>query len=181
VPNSPEGGRCPFHLGRIAPEKRPDPAVEIARRADVPLVIAAKVDNADRSYFEHSIEDLFRDPLVSFCGEVTDLRKDEFLGNARALLFPIDWPEPFGLVLVEALACGTPVIAFRNGSVPEIIDDGVTGFIVDTIEEAVVAVGHTGQLNRRRCRQVFEERFTAARMAHAYLETYEKVLADHRR
>ncbi|MFL9966864.1 glycosyltransferase family 4 protein [Paraburkholderia sediminicola] len=165
-------------LGRIAPEKRPDRAVEIARRAGVPLVIPAKVDNADRSYFEHSIQDLFCDPLVKFCGEVTDSKKDEFLGNARALLFPIDWPEPFGLVMVEALACGTPVIAFRNGSVPEIIDDGVTGFIVDTIEEAVVAVGRTGQLNRRRCRQAFQERFTAARMAHAYLKAYEKVLAD---
>jgi glycosyltransferase involved in cell wall biosynthesis len=167
-------------LGRIAPEKRPDRAVKIARRAGVPLVIAAKVDNGDRWYFEHYIKDLFRDPLVNFCGEVTDSRKDEFLGNARALLFPIDWPEPFGLVMVEALACGTPVIAFRNGSVPEIIDDGVTGFIVDSVEEAVVAVGRTGELNRRRCRQAFEERFTAARMAHAYLETYEKVLADHR-
>jgi glycosyltransferase involved in cell wall biosynthesis len=171
-------GDYPAFLGRIAPEKRPDRAVEIARRANVPLVIAAKVDNADRSYFEHSIKDLFHDPLVSFCGEVADLRKDEFLGNARALLFPIDWPEPFGLVMVEALACGTPVIAFRNGSVPEIIDDGVTGFVVDTIEEAVTAVGCTGHLDRRRCRQAFEERFTAARMAHAYLETYEKVLAD---
>jgi glycosyltransferase involved in cell wall biosynthesis len=165
-------------LGRIATEKRPDRAVEIARRANVPLVIAAKVDRADQAYFEQSIRELFCSPLVSFHGEVTELGKDDFLGHARALLFPIDWPEPFRLVMVEALACGTPVIAFRNGSVTEIIDDGITGFIVDTIEEAVDAVGRTAQLNRRLCRQAFEERFTATRMVRRYLEIYENVLAS---
>jgi glycosyltransferase involved in cell wall biosynthesis len=165
-------------LGRIAPAKRPDLAIEIARRAGLRLEIAAKIDNGDRWYFERDIEHLFRDPLVEFRGELAGREKDEFLGNARALLFPIDWPEPFGLVMIEALACGTPVIAFRRGSVPEVLEDGVTGFVVEGVAEAVRAVGRVGELSRRRCRQAFERRFTAARMAQDYLAIYENLLAQ---
>jgi glycosyltransferase involved in cell wall biosynthesis len=165
-------------LGRIAPAKRPDLAIETARRAGLRLKIAAKIDNGDRRYFEREIEHLFGDPLVEYRGELAGREKDEFLGNARALLFPIDWPEPFGLVMIEALACGTPVIAFRRGSVPEVIEDGVTGFVVDSVAEAVRAVGRVGELSRRRCRQAFERRFTAPRMAQDYLAVYEKLLAQ---
>ena len=135
------GGYLAF-LGRISPEKRVDRAIDIARRAGMPLKVAAKIDQADREYFKEQIEPLLKQsaPLVEFVGEVGGQAKDEFLGNAAALLFPIDWPEPFGLVMIEAMACGTPVIAFRRGSVPEVMDDGVTGFVVDDVEEAVRAV-----------------------------------------
>jgi glycosyltransferase involved in cell wall biosynthesis len=159
-------------LGRISPEKRPDRAIEIARRTGLPLRIAAKVDNTDRAYFEQQIEPLLADPLVEFVGEIGDADKSEFLGNARALLFPIDWPEPFGLVVIESMACGTPVIAFARGSVPEIVEDGVTGFIVDNIEEAVRAVRRLPELDRREVRRRFEQRFSAGRMASDYLEIY---------
>jgi glycosyltransferase involved in cell wall biosynthesis len=162
-------------LGRISPEKRPDRAIEIARRAGLPLRIAAKVDNADRAYFERQIEPLLGDPLVEFVGEIGDADKSEFLGNARALLFPIDWPEPFGLVVIESMACGTPVIAFARGSVPEIVEDGVTGFVVHNIEEAVRAVRRVPELDRREVRRRFEQRFSAGRMASDYLEIYREL------
>src|SRR5207302_512840 len=158
-------------LGRISPEKRVDRAVEIARRVGMKLRVAAKVDPADRVYYEEQIAPLFKKAgsLVEFIGEVGGKEKDEFLGNAHALLFPIGWPEPFGLVMIEAMACGTPVIAFRNGSVPEVMDDGVTGFVVDTVEEAVKAVERVGEISRAGCRQVFEERFSVSRMARDYV------------
>ena len=162
-------------LGRISPEKRPDRAIEIARRAGLPLRIAAKVDNADRAYFERQIEPLLADPLVEFVGEIGDADKSEFLGNARALLFPIDWPEPFGLVVIESMACGTPVIAFARGSVPEVVEDGVTGFVVHNIEEAVRAVSRVPELDRREVRRRFEQRFSAERMASDYLEIYRQL------
>jgi glycosyltransferase involved in cell wall biosynthesis len=165
-------------LGRISPEKRVDRAIEIARRAGLPLRIAAKVDPADRNYYEEEIRPLIEaaGPAVEFLGEVGGKAKDEFLGNAYALLFPIDWPEPFGLVMIEAMACGTPVIAYRHGSVPEVMDDGVTGFVVGDIDEAVAAVGRVDELSRRRCRDVFEERFCVARMAHDYLAIYRRLV-----
>jgi glycosyltransferase involved in cell wall biosynthesis len=166
-------------LGRISPEKRPDRAIEIARRAGVPIRIAAKVDRADRSYFTDCIEPLMRPPQVEYLGEIDERGKQELLGGALALVFPIDWPEPFGMVMVEALACGTPVIAFRCGSVPEVIDDGVTGFICDDVEQAVAAVARIPELSRATCRRVFERRFTAARMTHDYVSIYRRVM-DHR-
>ncbi|WP_225031003.1 glycosyltransferase family 4 protein [Paraburkholderia sp. XV] len=152
-------------VGRIAPAKRPDTAIEIARRARARIEIAAKIDNGDRAYYERDIAPLMKQPHVCYRGELDDWHKNDFVGRARALLFPVDWPEPFGLVLAEALACGTPVIAFGRGSVPEIIDDGVTGFIVNTIDEAVEAVGKIDTIDRSRCRAAFEKRFTVARMA----------------
>ncbi len=165
-------------LGRIAPEKGPEQAIEIARRTGIPLKIAAKVDRADRDYYAEVVRPLLRRAgrHVEFLGEVGGRDKDEFLGSARALLFPIDWPEPFGLVMIEALACGTPVLAFRRGSVPEVIDNGVSGFVVQTVDEAVRAVGRLDRLSRAECRRVFEERFSAARMARDYLKVYRRVL-----
>jgi glycosyltransferase involved in cell wall biosynthesis len=164
-------------LGRISPEKRVDRAVEIARRVGMKLRVAAKVDAVDRDYFREQIEPLFRDPLVEFVGEISERDKNEFLGNARALVFPIDWPEPFGLVMIEAMACGTPVIAFRGGSVPEVIDDGVTGFVVESVEEAARAVERVDGLDRRGVRRVFDERFAAARMAVGYEAVYRSLIA----
>lgn len=175
--NSDPGDYLAF-LGRISPEKRVDRAVEIADRAGLPLKVAAKVDPVDQEYFETSIAPLFEADYVDFVGEIGEREKQSFLGNARALLCPIDWPEPFGLVLIEALACGTPVIAFPHGSIPELIDDGVSGFVVDTVEAAVEAVHRLPELSRRTCREVFEDRFTAARMAQDYLRVYEGVLAQ---
>ena len=168
------GGYLAF-LGRISPEKRPDRAIAIARRAGVPLRIAAKVDNVDREYFDERVRPLLAEPGVEFIGEIDEAAKSAFLGDALALLFPIDWPEPFGLAMIEAMACGTPVIAFRRGSVPEVIEDGVTGFIVDGVEEAVRAVGRVGELSRLGCRREFERRFTAARMARDYVAIYENL------
>jgi glycosyltransferase involved in cell wall biosynthesis len=163
-------------VGRISPEKRPDRAIEIARHAGLPLKIAAKVDAADREYFATTIEPLLATPGVEYLGEVGDHQKAELLGGAQALLFPIDWPEPFGMVVIEALACGTPVVAWNHGSIPELIDHGATGFVVDTIKDAVAAVVETVRLNRARCRQAFEERFTAARMTRDYLAIYESLI-----
>jgi glycosyltransferase involved in cell wall biosynthesis len=165
-------------LGRISPEKRVDRAIEIARRIGMPLKIAAKVDSIDREYFEETIEPLLGAPHIEFIGEIGEEEKDELLGNAYALLFPIDWPEPFGLVMIESLACGTPVIAYRHGSVPEVIDDGVTGFIVSDLEDAVRAAERVADLDRRRCRAAFEERFTARRMVRDYLAVYERLRMD---
>ena len=159
-------------LGRISPEKRLDRAIEIATRAGMTLRVAAKVDRADRDYFLRDIEPLLQNPRVEYIGEISETEKPEFIGRARALLFPIDWPEPFGLVLIESLACGTPVIAYPRGSVPEIITHGETGFLVESIDEAVAAVERLSDLSRRRCREVFEERFTATRMMEDYLAIY---------
>jgi len=174
----PAAGYLAF-LGRISPEKRPDRAIEIATRAGLPLKIAAKVDKADEAYFRECIEPLLAHPLVEFIGEIGDADKAAFLGGARALLFPIDWPEPFGLVMIESMACGTPVVAFRCGSVPEVVDDGVTGFIVDDLDDAIRAVGQLDQLDRRRVRATFEARFSAEAMARSYVRIYERLLADH--
>ncbi|MFN7026230.1 MAG: glycosyltransferase family 4 protein [Pseudorhizobium sp.] len=175
-------------LGRVAPEKRPDRAIEIAKRTGIPLKIAAKVDPADQDYFDHVIRPQLDHPLVEFIGEIGDHEKRDFLGHAIALLFPIDWPEPFGLVMIEAMKEGTPTIAWRRGSVPEVMDEGVTGFVVDSIEEAVVAVGMAVDLDRKAVRQRFEERFTASRMASNYVAEYQGlsnrsalVVPNHRR
>jgi glycosyltransferase involved in cell wall biosynthesis len=161
-------------IGRISPEKRVDRAIEIAQRAGVPLKIAAKIDKADRDYYE-SIKHLMDQSDIEFVGEIGGAAKDEFLGNARALLFPIDWPEPFGLVMIEAMACGTPVIAWRRGSVPEVVTHGQSGYIVDTIDDAVKAVANLPHLRRRVCRDVFEDRFSARRMADDYLRVYQRL------
>lgn len=165
-------------LGRISPEKRLDRAIQIATTLDVPLKVAAKVDKVDQHYFETRIANLMKSELVQFIGEIGEHEKSTFLGGARALLFPIDWPEPFGLVMIEAMACGTPVIAFNTGSVPEVIEDGVTGFIVQDLSSAVEAAGRVDSLDRGRVRQAFEERFAARRMAEEYLKLYE-VLVRH--
>jgi glycosyltransferase involved in cell wall biosynthesis len=163
-------------LGRISPEKGVEQAITIAEQAGMPLKIAAKIDPHDRQYFETVVQPLLDHPLVEYTGEMGTEEKDAFLGQAYALLFPINWPEPFGLVMIEALACGTPVIAFRHGSVPEVLEDGVTGWIVEGVEEAVQAVGRIASLNRQRCRQVFEERFSARRMTQDYLRLYQRLL-----
>ncbi len=163
-------------LGRISPEKRPDRAIKIAEKAGMKLLIAAKVDEADRVYYENVIKPMLKSPWVEFIGEINDKEKNEFLGKAYALLFPIDWPEPFGLVMIEALACGTPVIAWRCGSVPEVIEEGISGFIVESLEEAVQAVEKVAGLKRILCRKAFERRFTAEVMAQNYLKVYERLL-----
>jgi glycosyltransferase involved in cell wall biosynthesis len=174
----PGRGRYLAFLGRIAPEKRVDRAIAIATACGQPLRIAAKVDPADRAYFEQEVGHLLDHPLVEFVGEIGEEQKSDFLGGATALLFPIDWPEPFGLVMIEALACGVPVVAFRRGSVPEIIDDGVTGFIVETVEEAIDATRAVTRLSRADCRATFERRFSAARMAADYVRFYEILRAN---
>ena len=165
-------------LGRISPEKRPDRAIAIATAAGRPLRIAAKVDNADRAYFEEVIEPLMANPLVEFVGEIGDGAKSAFLGGAEALLFPIDWPEPFGLVMIEAMACGTPVIAWDNGSVREVVEPGLTGFIVRSEAEAAEAVARIGELDRGAIRARFEARFSATAMARRYLQIYERLAVD---
>lgn len=170
----PKGDYLAF-LGRIARDKRPDRAIEIARAAGIPLKIAAKIDQADKPYYEE-IKHLFDQPGVEFIGEVNEREKQEFLGNARALLFPIDWPEPFGLVMIEAMACGTPVLAFKNGSVPEVIDEGVTGYVVETVEDAIKVLPKVLELDRRTIRATFDERFTVKRMAQDYVRLYRKLL-----
>ena len=173
---SPGPGSYLAFVGRTSPEKGLDRAIEIARRAGIELRVAAKVDDADRDYFREVIEPLLDGPLVEFVGEIGEAEKEEFLGNALALLFPIDWPEPFGLVMIEAMACGTPVIAFPGGSVVEIVEPGRNGFIVPDAAAAVAAVGKAGDLDRSLCRELFEVRFSAQRMARDYLELYERVL-----
>ena len=172
---SPRGGYLAF-LGRIAPEKRLDRAIALAARSGYTLKVAAKVDPADRDYFHTEIEPLLDHPLVEYIGEIGDTQKSEFLGNAIALVFPIDWPEPFGLVMIEAMACGTPVIAWNCGSVPEVVDDGVTGFIVRNEDEAIAAIHRVRLLNRLRVRRVFERRFSAIAMARRYLDVYAGLL-----
>jgi glycosyltransferase involved in cell wall biosynthesis len=168
-------GKYLAFLGRISPEKRVDRAIEIAKRVGMPIKIAAKIDAADQQYFETKIRHLMNDPLVEFIGEIGQHEKNEFLGNAYALMFLIDWEEPFGLVMVEAMACGTPVIAWRMGSVPEVLDQGVTGQIVENMEQAVQVVEEAGKMDRRLIRRVFEERFSATRMAREYVNIYLKI------
>ncbi len=172
----PERGNYLAFIGRISPEKRADRAIAIAKSCGIPLKIAAKIDTADRDYFHAQIEPLLSHPLVEFVGEIGESEKEKFLGGALGLLFPIDWPEPFGLVMIEAMACGTPVVAYRSGSVPEVLEDGLTGFIVQTHEEAVAAVGKLPSLSRERCRQEFEKRFVAEVMAANYLKVYERLM-----
>jgi glycosyltransferase involved in cell wall biosynthesis len=165
-------------LGRISPEKRVDRAIEVAKRVEMPLKIAAKVDPADEEYFQKQIKPLLDHPLIEYIGEVGEGEKGEFLGNAYALLFPINWPEPFGLVMIEAMACGTPVIAYPHGAVPEVLQHGSTGFIVNDLEEAVRAVQHISMIDRGLCRQVFEARFSASRMARDYVAIYQRILEE---
>jgi glycosyltransferase involved in cell wall biosynthesis len=163
-------------LGRIAPEKRLDRAIRIARECGMPLKIAAKIDRVDREYYDEQIKPMIDGPDIEYIGEITDGQKAEFLGGAAALLTPIDWPEPFGLVMIEAMACGTPVIAFNRGSVPEVVDEGVTGFIVEDEKSAIGAVYRLPQLSRDTVRKRFEERFTARRMAQDYLAVYRSLM-----
>ncbi|HEY3305174.1 MAG TPA: glycosyltransferase family 4 protein [Candidatus Binatia bacterium] len=165
-------GRYLAFLGRFSPEKRIERAIAISKQTGISLKIAAKIDHADLEYYKSRVEPMIKDPLIEYVGEIGEADKQEFLGNAYAHLFPIDWPEPFGLVMIEAMACGTPTIAFRCGSVPEVIDDGVTGFIVDTVEDAVASLERIPGLSREECRRVFEKRFSAARMVEDYLEVY---------
>jgi glycosyltransferase involved in cell wall biosynthesis len=172
TPNfAPHGGYLAF-LGRISPEKRPDRAIQIAHMVGIPLKIAAKVDKVDEAYFREQIEPLLTLPGIEYIGEINERGKAKFLGEASALLFPVDWPEPFGLVMIEAMACGTPVLAFRCGSVAEIVEDGVTGTIVDSMDEAVQVLPRVLGLDRRKVRRRFEQRFTATRMAKDYLQVY---------
>jgi glycosyltransferase involved in cell wall biosynthesis len=172
---NPNPGTYLAFLGRISPEKRVDRAIEIAKACGWPLKIAAKVDPADQVYFHQVIEPLLDHPLIEYLGEISEREKGAFLGGAMALLFPIDWPEPFGLVMIEAMACGTPVVAIRGGSVPEVLDEGVTGYICDNVAQAIDATRRVPQLDRRRCRHVFERRFTATRMAEEYSQLYRRV------
>ncbi|TDG04809.1 glycosyltransferase family 4 protein [Paraburkholderia guartelaensis] len=168
-------------LGRISPEKRVDTAIRIAGRCGLPIRIAAKVDEADREYFERDIKPLLALPHVEYVGEINDSQKAEFLSGAHALLFPIDWPEPFGLVMIEAMACGTPVIAFNRGAVPEVVEEGVTGFIVEDEIGAVAAVNRIARVARAGVRRRFEERFTSHRMAQEYVQAYEAVIRANKR
>jgi glycosyltransferase involved in cell wall biosynthesis len=172
----PHRGQYLAFLGRVSPEKRVDRAIEIAKRLGMPLKIAAKVDKADRDYFTETIKPLLDHPLIEYVGEIGEAQKNQFLGEAAALLFPIDWPEPFGLVMVEAMACGTPVVAYRNGSVPEVMRDGVSGFIVNDMDQAVKATERALTLDRLACRKYFEERFSAGRMAEGYLQLFRGML-----
>ena len=169
-----DGGYLAF-VGRISPEKRLDRAIRIAQAAGMPLRVAAKVDRADKDYYQQEIAPLLGGPGITFVGEINEAQKRDFLGQARALLFPIDWPEPFGLVMIEAMAAGTPVLAFRAGSVPEVLEDGVSGCIVETLDEAIARLPEVLALDRRRVRASFERRFSAARMARDYVDVYEEL------
>ncbi|MGN6569057.1 MAG: glycosyltransferase family 4 protein [Flavipsychrobacter sp.] len=163
-------------LGRISPEKRPDRAIEIAIKSGIPLKIAAKIDSADMQYYEQVIKPLLEHPLIEFIGEIGEDKKGQFLGDALAMLFPIDWPEPFGMVMIEAMANGTPVIAFNCGSVAEIIDNEETGYIVNSIDEALQAVQKLSSFNRKLCRRTFEKRFSADIMAKSYVDLYKELI-----
>jgi glycosyltransferase involved in cell wall biosynthesis len=166
------------YLGRMSPEKRVDRAIEIARRSGMPLKIAAKIYPEERQYFDATLAPLLEaaGPLVEFIGEIGNRERDDLLGHAAAMVFPIEWPEPFGLAMIEAFASGTPVIAWRRGSVPEVVEDGLTGFVVDSIEEAVQAVSRLDHLSRASCRRAFEQRFDAGRMAADYVEVYRRLV-----
>ncbi len=163
-------------LGRLCPEKRPDRAIDIAKKAGMKLKIAAKVDPVDREYFKTEIEPLLDESFVEYVGEVNDSQKQELIGNAYALIHPIEFPEPFGIVMIESLACGTPIVAFRTGSIPEVVDEGLTGFVVDDIPSAVEALHKVKKLDRKVCRQIFEKRFSSSRMVNDYLAVYEQVI-----
>jgi len=176
LPFNPRGGDYLAFLGRISPEKGVEAAVAIARKSGIKLKIAAKVDKVDLQYYQTEIKPLLDGPLVEFIGEIREEEKKEFLGNALALVFPIDWEEPFGLVMIEAMSCGTPVIAFARGSVPEVIRDGISGYIVRDIDGAVRAAWQVGAISRRGCRSYFEERFLVKRMAEDYLALYQKLM-----
>lgn len=174
LPSNPRPGAYLAFLGRISPEKRVDRAIRIAQAVGLPIKIAAKIDSADRAYFETEIRHLFALPGVDYIGEIGEHQKADFLGGASALLFPIDWPEPFGLVMIEAMACGTPILAFRQGSVPEVIDDGVSGLVVGSMEEAIRRLPEVVGLDRHVVRCRFEQRFLASRMAEDYLKIYQR-------
>jgi glycosyltransferase involved in cell wall biosynthesis len=173
----PEMGDYLAFLGRISPEKRVDRAIAIATACGWPLKIAAKVDDADADYFQREIRPMLDHPLVDFVGEIGEAEKNAFLGGAKALLFPIDWPEPFGLVMIEALGCGTPIVAFRGGSVPEVVEHGTTGFVVGSLDEAIEATRRIGEIRREDCRAAFDRRFTAARMASDYVDLYRSLIS----
>jgi len=175
----PAGGYLAF-LGRISPEKAPEVAIRLATRAGIPLRIAAKVDSTDMEYFKSVIEPLLDHPLIEFIGEIGDAQKSDFLGNARALLFPVRWPEPFGLVMIEAMACGTPVVAFDYGSVSEVVQHGVNGYIVSSEEEALRAIADAHHLDRRAVRATFDRQFTVETMARAYIDVYSSLIESHR-
>jgi glycosyltransferase involved in cell wall biosynthesis len=184
VPNTRYGGQASkgaylAFLGRISPEKGPEVAIRLAIRAGVPMKIAAKVDSVDRAYFEAKVKPLLDHPLIEFVGEIGDEEKADFLGNARALFFPIAWPEPFGLVMIEAMACGTPVIAYDCGAVPEVIEHARSGFIVNSEDEALDAIARVNELDRHIVRASFEQRFTAHKMASAYLDVYADLVHAH--
>ncbi|HEV7447751.1 MAG TPA: glycosyltransferase family 4 protein [Steroidobacteraceae bacterium] len=175
----PAGGYLAF-LGRISPEKGPEVAIRLAKRAGIPLRIAAKVDSTDREYFQSVVEPLLDHPLIEFIGEIGDAQKSDFLGNARALLFPVRWPEPFGLVMIEAMACGTPVVAFDCGSVTEVVQHGVNGYIVNSEEQALRAIADAHHLDRRAVRATFGRHFTVETMARAYIDVYSNLIESHR-
>lgn len=170
-------GKYLAFLGRISPEKRVDRAIEIALGAGVPIKIAAKVDKVDLEYYQSMIKPMLKHPLVDFIGEIGEREKEDFLGNALALIFPIDWPEPFGLVMIEAMACGTPVIAFPNGSVPEVIDDKLTGYLINDIQEGIKAVETVSNFSRKKIREIFEKRFTVEHMVDHYVKIYKEILS----
>jgi glycosyltransferase involved in cell wall biosynthesis len=174
----PSGGYLAF-LGRISPEKRPDLAIRLAREAGLPLKIAAKIDAVDSHYFDAMVKPLLGDPLIEFIGEIGDADKSQFLGQASALLFPINWPEPFGLVMIEAMACGTPVIAWNCGSAPEVIEPGVSGFVVNSEAEALEAIARIPELDRGAVRAAYERSFTSTVMANAYVDVYTRLLYSH--
>lgn len=176
----PDPGKYLAFVGRISPEKRIDRAIEIAIGAGIPIKIAAKVDKADKDYYEQEIKKLMEHPLVEFLGEVGEQEKETLLGNALGFVYPIDWPEPFGLGMIEAMACGTPVIAFRNGSVPEVVDEGLTGYIVNSIPGAIEAVKKLPLIDRKQVRATFEKRFSATRMVNDYLKIYASVMRGKR-
>lgn len=165
-------------IGRISPEKGVDKAIEIAVKSEIPLKIAAKIDKEDQDYYEKEIKHLLNHPLIEYVGEIGEQEKDDFLGNAMVMLFPINWEEPFGLVMIESMACGTPVIAFKRGSVPEVIDEGISGFVVNTADEAVSALKNISSVNRHLCRKRFEERFSVKRMTEDYLKIYENIINE---
>lgn len=173
-----KGGDYLVFVGRVSPEKRVDRAIEIAKKAGIQIRIAAKVDKADNDYFESKIKKLLDHPLVDFIGEVGEKEKEELLGNALGFIYPIDWPEPFGLAMIESMACGTPVIAYNCGSVPEVVDDGLTGFGVNSQREAVEAVKKLSGLDRKKCRETFEKRFSVERMVDDYLMIYESMINE---
>ena len=174
---APAGGSFLLFLGRMSPEKRPDVAIRVARRAGIPIVLAAKLEPQQRAYFDDAVAPLLREPGVDFIGEVDDARKVDLLGQARALLFPVLWPEPFGLAMIEAMACGTPVVARRCGSIPEVVEDGVTGFVCDDDDQLVEAVARAHEIDRAACRRSVEQRFSNGRMAADYEALYDSLLA----